>query len=150
MNAQSGTTFSIRNATPADYDKIVALWRASGLSVRLTGRDRKEEFERQLQRFPKCYLVAEVDGDLVGVVLGTHDERKGWINRLAVLPSHHGWGVASALVYACEGALHQTGIDIIAAMVEPDNEVSMKFFDRLDYKTDVPVQYFRKLYRDDV
>lgn len=142
--------FSIRPATPADYENIVALWRASGLSIRLTGRDRKEEFERQLRRFADCYLVAEVGGNLIGVVLGTHDERKGWINRLAVLPQHRGRGVATALIYACEAALHQIGIEIIAALVEPDNEASMKFFERLDYKTDVPVQYFRKLRRDDV
>lgn len=143
-------SFSIRPATPTDYGNIVVLWQASGLSVRLAGRDRQEEFERQLQRFSDCYLVAEVGGELIGVVLGTHDERKGWINRLAVSPQHQGRGVATALVYACEAALHRNGIDIIAALVEPENEASMKFFERLDYKTDVPVQYFRKLRYDDV
>ena len=36
----------------------------------------------------RCSCVAEAGGELVGVVLGTHDGRKGWINRLAVAPAY--------------------------------------------------------------
>jgi hypothetical protein len=37
-----------------------------------------------------------------------------------------------------------------AALVEHDNEPSSAFFRRVDYRTDVPIHYFRKLHRPDV
>lgn len=135
----------IRPAAEDDYPDIVSVWRESGLSVRPQGRDRREAFVAQLARFPKSYLVAQAQGRVVGVVLGTHDGRKGWINRLAVLPAYQRRGVASALVAACEQALRASGIGITAALVEPHSAASAALFDRLGYATDVPVLYFRKL-----
>ena len=148
----------IRSAKPADYDDIVALWQAAGLPFRPTGRDTREAFARQLAALAPFYLVAELaegqsgqaGGALVGVVLGTHDQRKGWINRLAVQPGLQRLGIARRLVAACEDALHAHGIDIVAALVEPENTTSAALFAALGYRTDVPVLYFRKLRHRDV
>jgi ribosomal protein S18 acetylase RimI-like enzyme len=141
---------TIRPIEPADYDAVLALWRAAGLSVRPTGRDARAAFETQLRAFPKTYLAA-VDGKrLVGVVLGTHDARKGWINRLAVHPDCRRRGVAQQLVRACEEALRAEGIEIVAALVEPENEASAALFRAAGYTDDVSVIYFRKRSRPDI
>lgn len=138
-------TFKIRQAEPADYDAIVELWLAAGLGVRPEGRESRSAFMRQLNHFGDLYLVA-VDGNrLVGVVLGSHDHRKGWINRLAVHPAYRRCGVATALVRACEAALWSHQIGIIAALVELENDASAAFFEGLGYRCDVPVRYLRKL-----
>ena len=140
----------IRPAREEDYDQIVEVWTASGLPVRLSGREGPEAFSRQLEEFPGLLLVA-TDGDrVVGVVLGSHDHRKGWINRLAVIPSYRRRGVAAALLSACEAAIRAEGIEIFAALVEPENGPSCALFRRAGYRTDVAVEYFRKLSRPDV
>ncbi|MCO6438106.1 MAG: GNAT family N-acetyltransferase [Phycisphaerae bacterium] len=135
----------IRGATESDYDAIVSVWGAAGLPYRPKGRDTREAYVRQLARFGALYLVAEADARVIGVVFGTHDERKGWINRLAVEPAWRRQGVARALVEACEVGFQTLGIDIIAALIEPENLASKALFDDLGYRTDVPVCYYRKL-----
>ncbi len=141
---------TIRGIVPADYDAIVQLWRDSDLSVRLRGRDAREPFLQQLRHFPTTYLLAELDGVIVGTVLGTHDGRKGWINRLAVHPDRRRRGIAQQLISSCEKALARQGIEIFAALTETDNEVSTRVLERAGYVRDVPVHYLRKRLRDDI
>jgi len=140
----------IRPIRAEDYVGIAAVWKAAGLSTRPAGRDGEDAFRRQLPRFPGTYLLAEHNGRIVGVIFGTHDWRKGWINRLAVDPEYQCRGIALRLIAACEAALHALGIGIVAALVEEENEVSATAFRAAGYVTDVPVRYFRKLSRPDV
>ena len=143
--AQPTPPVSIRRVTTDDYDPIVAVWSASGMRFCGEGRESRQAFRRQLEQFPDLYLVA-TDGDrIVGVVLGSHDHRKGWINRVAVLPECQRQGVAVALVSACEAGIRAHGIEIMAALIEPDNVASAALFEKLGYHNDVPARYYRKL-----
>jgi ribosomal protein S18 acetylase RimI-like enzyme len=135
---------------PEDYPAVRDLWQQAGLFFRPGGRDAEGAVLWQLQHFPKTYLVAERDGRLLGVVLGTHDGRKGWINRLAVHPDYRRRGLGRRLLHVCERALNAEGIEIIAALVERDNDESAAFFARAGYAADVPVHYFRKPSRSNV
>lgn len=135
----------IRCARPEDYDQIICVWSASGLSVRPKGREAREAFCRQLIRFSDLYLVVTDGERIVGVVLGTHDYRKGWINRLAVLPEYRRRGVARALVTACDTAIRAHGIEIVATLIEPDNSASCAVLEEAGYQADAPVRYYRKL-----
>ncbi|MFQ5590413.1 MAG: GNAT family N-acetyltransferase [Phycisphaerae bacterium] len=135
----------IRCAAIDDYDEIVSVWTAAQLSYRPGYRDSETGFRRQLTMFPNLYLVATDGPRVVGVVFGSHDGRKGWINRLAVLPEYRRRGIAAALTVACEKAILAEGIEIIAALVEADNASSCSLFEKLGYQSDVPVRYFRKL-----
>lgn len=141
---------SIRFLTPGDYDAACELWRLAGLAVKLTGREAREAFAAQLERFPTTYLGAEDGRRLVGVILGTHDHRKGWINRLAVHPQYRRRGVGLALLQACERALRDCGLEIIAVFIEDGNEPSRRLLERGGYLADVPVHYYRKRYRPDI
>lgn len=128
---------------PGDYDRIVEVWRSAGLHFRPRGRDSRRNLEDQLRRNKGLYLGASKGDRLVGVVLATDDTRKGWINRLAVMPEYRRHGVGSRLVRAAERALAGRGIDIIAAHVDLDNPRSLRFFRELGYAT-YPVHYVRK------
>ncbi len=136
---------SIRSATQEDYDQIAKVWTASGLEVSRGGREGREAYRRQCAQFPGLYLVATDGNRIIGVVLGSHDHRKGWINRLAVLPDYRRRGVAAALTSACDAAIRARGIEIVAALIDPANTASCRLFEELGYQTDVPVRYFRKL-----
>ncbi len=112
-----------------DYDQLIALWDAAGLAFKPAGRDSREAFARQSAGGTQDAIgIKTEDGRLIGSVLATHDGRKGWINRLAVHPDYRRQGVAKRLIAAAEDALRARGIDVIAALIEPENETSLALF----------------------
>jgi len=134
----------IRELTLDDYDTIVAIWTQAGLSYRPLGRDAKEYLQSEIGRDTAVFLGAEVEGVLVGVVLGTHDGRKGWINRLAVLPDHRKRGIGRALVMETEKRLNDMGIKIVTCLIEGGNDSSEDFFESLGYIRHPDFTYFSK------
>ena len=128
---------------------MIALFRVSGLNPKTKGRDSPRSFSEQLRRNRRSYLGA-FDGDrLAGVVLGTSDTRKGWINRLAVHPDYRRRSIARRLVRACERVLRQQGLRMFAALIEPENRASEAFFRSLGYEI-LPILYARKKLRESV
>lgn len=134
----------VREAGLDDYDRIVGVWAEAGLPFRPQGRDSRESIGLELGRGCSIFLLAEADGLPVGTVLGTHDGRKGWVNRLAVIPDHRRSGLARRLVRDVEVWLESQGIEICAALIESDNEDSRAFFARMDYLQDPEIEYFSK------
>lgn len=134
----------IRPLTIDDYDALVHLWQEGGLPCRPQGRDRRDRIAREIEGPCAIFLGAEEGGALVGAVLGTHDGRKGWINRLIVAPAHRRKGIASALVAEVEKRLAERGIEVIAGLIEDWNEDSMEFFSRVGYQFDKEVLYYSK------
>ncbi len=141
---------TIRELRPDDYDALIALWEAAGLPYKPKGRDSREAIQRQLQLPTAIYLVAELDGNMVGAVLGTHDGRKGWINRVAVHPDYRGRGIARRLVEAVEQRCLELDIKIFAALIEDWNETSMRVFERLGYQKHEDIFYYSKRLDPDV
>ena len=134
----------IRTFQGDDYDALVDLWEKSGLPFKPEGRDKKEKMLKEFCQPTASFWVAELDGKIVASVLGTHDGRKGWINRLAVLPEFRGRGLAVQLVQTAEETLYNLGIEIVACLVEDDNQVSMSFFKRMGYIRHPDIIYFSK------
>jgi ribosomal protein S18 acetylase RimI-like enzyme len=140
----------IRELRLEDYDALVALWREAGLPYRPKGRDAREAIARQLKEDTAIYLVAEVAGTVVGAVLGTHDGRKGWINRLAVLPAYRRRRVGAQLLAETERRLATLGIEIFACLVEDWNAESKDFFEKSGYRPFQKVSYCTKRKDGDV
>ena len=129
-----------------DYDELLALWQRAGLhSLKPRGRDSRASLARQLASGVQTVLGLEVDGQLVGAVVATHDSRKGWINRLAVDPDHHRRGYGARLIAAAEEVLREQGMRIIAALVESDNPISLALFRKAGYvEIDPGIHYLTK------
>jgi ribosomal protein S18 acetylase RimI-like enzyme len=134
----------IRELTAQDYDAVVDIWRRAGLSHRPLGRDARAHFQSEIEQDTALFLGADVDGVLVGVVLGTHDGRKGWINRLAVLPEHQKHGIGKALAMKAEQRLNQRGIQIVTCLIEGGNDASEAFFESLGYVKHPGIVYYSK------
>ena len=128
----------------ADYGRVVDIWTEGRLPVKPEGRDSRANIEKQLQLPNVFFLVAELAGRVMGTVLATHDGRKGWINRLAVDPSCRKRGIGGRLVLEAEKRLAAAGMEIFACLIEDDNSVSMKVFERLGYKKHPEILYFAK------
>jgi ribosomal protein S18 acetylase RimI-like enzyme len=133
----------IRKFHLSNYDAILNFWDETGLHYRPKGRDSRERIEKEIKKRHNIFLIAEADGKIVGTILGTHDGRKGWLNRVAIAKKFRRQGIARRLVTELEHRLDKLGLDVIACLIEGDNKTSMKFFNRLGYeKSDV--LYFSK------
>ncbi len=124
----------IRTLNLEDYDRWMSVWQRAGLSsMKPKGRDSRSAFARQFASGTHSMIGLELSGELVGVVLATHDGRKGWINRLAVLPEHRRRGYAARLMAEAEGVLRAQGMIVIAALIEPGNDTSLALFRKIGY-----------------
>ena len=136
----------IRRLGLEDYDELLALWQRAGLhSLKPQGRDSRAGLTRQLASTVQTILGLEVDGQLVGAIIATHDSRKGWINRLVVDPDHRRRGYAARLIAAAEETLREQDIHVIAALVESDNPASLALFQKVGYiESDPGIHYLTK------
>ncbi|MCB2207334.1 MAG: GNAT family N-acetyltransferase [Bacteroidetes bacterium] len=116
-----------------NYQTLIDIWETAGLPYKPLGRDSEKSIEAELKKGVGKFLFAVIGNVYAGVVLVTHDGRKGWINRVAVLPEYRHKGIAKLLVDAAEKWLDEQGISIYACQIEDYNEDSLKVFKKLGY-----------------
>jgi GNAT superfamily N-acetyltransferase len=133
-----------------DYDRIIALWDASDLPIKRRGRDSRENIEAQMRDDHILFLGAFDGATLIGLVIVNHEGRKGWINRLAVLPAYRRKGVASSLVKRGEEWLRKRGIRIYATLIEDYNDTSKVLFKKWGYVFHDDIFYYAKRESDEV
>lgn len=138
------SNIKIRKFKIKDYNEIIALWEKAHLPYKPRGRDSRKNNEKQIKQANTIFLVAEQNNIIIGAVLGTHDSRKGYINRLAVMPAFQNRGIGRRLVNEVEKHMHRIGIGIITSLVEDWNKTSLKVFERLGYKEHKDIRYFSK------
>jgi len=95
------------------------------------------------------FLGAFENNKLIGVIIVNHEGRKGWINRLAVLPEFQRKGVASKLIEYGENWLRERGIKIYATLIEDYNDSSKKLFKKMGYVFHKDIFYFSKRESDE-
>lgn len=127
-----------------DLPSVHDLWREAGLPFHADGRDSFDAMAQELRNTRNFLLGAFEDGVLVGVVLGSDEGRKGWINRLAVKPSHRRRGVARNLVEACEAEFLRRGVGLVCALVEDFNGASMALMRDAGFVRRDDIHYYRK------
>lgn len=110
---------SIRAATRADLDEVLAFWKvaAEGTSI----SDDRAGVVRLVERDPACLLLAECEGRLAGTVIAGFDGWRCHLYRLAVHPAQRRRGVATALLAAAEERFVRLGGRRGDAMVLDDN-----------------------------
>lgn len=121
----------IREFQIKEYEEIVALWKAAGLILR--PGDELEGIKLKLQRDSDLFLVAVEGDEIAGVVMGAWDGRRGWINHLAVKPSHQRTGIGRALIGELEKRLAERGARKVNAQVYRRNGKSVDFFNSVGY-----------------
>jgi ribosomal protein S18 acetylase RimI-like enzyme len=134
----------IRKFTIQDYESVISLWREAELPHRTKGRDSFENIKKELNHENAIFLVAEWNDTIVGSIFGTHDGRKGWINRLAVAPKFQKRGIAQKLLTEVEHWIFENGIGIVAALIENWNTNSLKYFKKAHYQKEKEILYFTK------
>ena len=67
-----------------DYHSVYRLWEEAGQGLHIRRSDRPEEIQKKLQRDPDLFLVAEVNEEIIGSILGGFDGHRGIMYHLAV------------------------------------------------------------------
>jgi len=139
-----------RELNPDDYDDMIAVWKKAGLPIKPRGRDSRADIAMQIAFDPEMFLGCFVKGRLAGVIVGSYDSRKGYINRLAVAHEHRRKGIARKLVSMMEKTLKKKGFGIVTSLIEDSTEGSAELFAELGYVKHDDIKYYTKRESDEV
>ena len=131
----------LRPMTVDDYDRVWALW----ISCKNMGfndlDDSREGIARLLRRNPTTCLLAEIGGELAGVILAGHDGRRGFIYHMAVAEAYRHRGIGTRLVDACLEALKAEGIHKVALLVFKRNDAGNAFWEKMGFAVREDLNY---------
>jgi GNAT superfamily N-acetyltransferase len=125
---------TIRPYAETDEAAVLDLWRQCQLTV--PQNDPVRDIQLKLQINPEWFLVGENDGQVVASCMAGYEGHRGWINYLAVLPSHQRTGIAREIMAAAERLLRAAGCPKINLQVRSTNLAVIAFYERLGFSVD--------------
>jgi ribosomal protein S18 acetylase RimI-like enzyme len=137
----------IRPFHPADEEALIALWHRCGLTR--PWNDPHKDIRRKLAVRADLFLVAELDGAVVGTVMAGYDGHRGWINYLGVDPATQRRGIGRALMDEAERLLRANGCPKINLQVRTTNTAAIEFYRRIGFVEDDVVSFGKRLERDE-
>ena len=114
-----------------DREQVVALWHACGLVV--PQNDPIKDIDRKLNVDADLFLVGHVGDEIIATVMGGYEGHRGWINYLAVKPSHQRKDFGQAIMQAVEALIKAKGCPKINLQVRSSNEAVIRFYQSLGY-----------------
>lgn len=136
----------IRPFSQDDGDAVVELWRLCGL-IRPTNDPRKD-FARKRKVGGHLFLVALIDGRIVGSVMAGYEGHRGWINYMAVASGYRGRGYGRRLMGEAERLLRAEGCPKINLQVRTSNSEVQAFYRALGFVVDDVLSLGKRLEDD--
>ena len=134
-----------RTMTIDDYPPVYALWKATpGMGLNDID-DSVEGIAKYIDRNPNTSFVAELDGQIVGVIMAGHDGRRGYIHHTAVAQDFQGKGIGNRLVDAVMLAMGNEEITKVALMVFTENAKGNDFWEKRGFASREDIVYRNKL-----
>ena len=138
MEEDSLTGLSIRPLTTGDLEAILEIDRKV---LGKTRRDYWKKIELPNPRYPLSCLVAEIDGKVIGFIVGEVSGWEfgipntiGWITTIGVDPSYQHRGVARRLSEEFIKNLKAIGVTIVYTLVNWNDWDVLKFFHAMGFK----------------
>ena len=114
------------------------------IDEKVLGQNRKNYWERKLElmnnRFSQVSLVAEMEGDVVGFILGDVSgwefgvpEKIGWIDTIGIDPGYQKRGLATALANELINNLKALGVKTIYTLVSWKDWDLLQFFHAMGF-----------------
>jgi RimJ/RimL family protein N-acetyltransferase len=140
---------TIRECRGEEVEAVLELWRQSAATPSLT--DNAGALRRAIAESCSHVLVAEIDGQIIGSIIGTFDGWRGNIYRLAVHPTFRRRAIARALLGAIRDRLSCQGAERITALVEKSHHLATSFWAAVGYRVDERIaRYVHNVERGDV
>ncbi len=136
----------VRAYRESDETRVIELWTLGGL-VR-PWNDPKQDIARKLTVQRELFLVAELDGIVVGVVMAGYDGHRGWVNYLAVDLAQRRRGIGTALMRDAERRLLLLGCPKLNLQVRRENAAVQAFYAALGFSEDAAVSMGKRLIPD--
>ena len=141
---------SIRVMRPKDLPAIVAI------DKKVLGKERREywaqKLERSKQQSPITPLVAEIDGRVVGFIIGSASwweygvpDNIGWVDTIGVDPDYQRKGVARALMEELVTNLKMIDVDTVYTLVNWREGELLRFFDSMGFERGDMINLRKKL-----
>ena len=135
----------IRPYQDGDEPAVIALWTAQ-LSDGTPHNDPATAIRKKLAVERDLLLVADVEGEVVGTVMGGYDGHRGWVYSVAVDPRYQQRGIGAALVRGIETALVERGCLKVNLQVRSSNSGVIAFYEKLGYAVEERVSMGKRLY----
>lgn len=127
----SAPTHRLRRGRPWDRGRVLELdgkafeqfWRFDSFSLKEARR------ATPVHRF----MVAVVSGQVVGYAVTGRAGGRGYLQRLAVDPDHHGKGIGSSLVNDSLRWLHSKGVALALVNTQERNRRALDLYERLGF-----------------
>ena len=123
---------SIRECRTYDVPDVLSLWVEADAVVSKT--DTAADVRRALETPAALFLVAEIEGRIIGTVIGSFDGWRGNIYRMAVHPDYRRQGVARSLLEGLEGFFDIQGVKRVTALVESEHPWAVGFWEAAGYQ----------------
>ncbi|MBW1973204.1 MAG: GNAT family N-acetyltransferase [Deltaproteobacteria bacterium] len=130
---------TIRDMQEADVDAIVEI-EEKNLGVRRPDYWKEEVYRAKKDRHHLASLVAEVDGDVLGFIMGDIGAREfgmpentGWIHTIGVHPDYQQRGIARALLNEYIKRFKEAGVKKIYTIVDLSDPDLLPFFQKMDF-----------------
>jgi ribosomal protein S18 acetylase RimI-like enzyme len=134
---------TIRPFAAEDQEAVIALWQDCLLVV--PQNDPALDIRAKVRFQPDLFLVALLDGGVVGTVMAGYEGHRGWINYLAVAQDRRCQGIGRALMSAAEAALQALGCPKINLQVRRTNSAVIAFYRALGFREDEVVSLGKRL-----
>ncbi len=136
----------IRKFKIKDEEEVIALWKECNLVV--PWNNPKKDIQRKLKVDPELFLVGVVDNKIVATVMGGYEGHRGWVNYLAVSPSHQRKGYGRQMMEDVEPILKQKGCPKINLQVRETNSEVIAFYKSIGYAVDNVIGMGKRLESD--
>lgn len=130
---------------PTDYESVINLWKDAGTGIRIQRSDAPAEILKKIARDPDLFLIACLDNEIIGTVIGGFDGRRGMIYHLAVKSEFRSQGVASLLMDEIEKRLVAKGCIRCYLFVTPDNKNGIQFYENRGWEKMTILPYGKDL-----
>ncbi|MBW1972235.1 MAG: GNAT family N-acetyltransferase [Deltaproteobacteria bacterium] len=129
---------NIRVLTESDLDAIV------NIDTRVLGKTRRDYWKKKIElsetRPPMASLVAEIDGKVVGFILGDVSgwefgvpDNIGWIDTIGVDPDYQNRGIGRLLFNELIKNLNEAGVNTIYTLVDWNDWDLLQFFHAMGF-----------------
>ncbi|AJY74420.1 GNAT family N-acetyltransferase [Paenibacillus beijingensis] len=102
-------------------------------------------FGRQLSWDSELVLVAEEEDKVIGMIIGTIDNNRGYYYRVAVDPDYRKQGVGKELTRLLRQRFEQRNVTKIMVTADEHNEQILPFYESIGYASNDFFRSFQKL-----